>query len=51
MTQFARSASMVAVLFLLALVGTASAECAWLMWMQGTGTLRSKTDLPDRCGG
>ena len=33
-----------AVVLLLASVGTASAECAWLMWIEGTGTLGDKTE-------
>jgi hypothetical protein len=32
MMQLARRTSLVVVLLVLALVGTASAECAWLMW-------------------
>ena len=36
MMQLARAASLVVVLLLLASVGTASAECAWLLWEQTT---------------
>ena len=35
MRQLARRASLVVVLLLLASVGTASAECAWLLWIGG----------------
>jgi hypothetical protein len=35
MTQLARRASLVAVLLLLASVGTASAACAWVLWAGG----------------
>ena len=34
MRQLARRASLVVVVVLLASVGTASAECAWLLWRQ-----------------
>jgi len=44
MMHQARRASLVVALLLLASVGAASAECAWLLWMQGTGTLRGKTE-------
>jgi hypothetical protein len=37
MKQLARRASLVVVL-LLASVGTASAECAWVLWMEKTTT-------------
>src|SRR5881296_1814155 len=32
------------VFLVLASVATASAECAWLMWMETSGTLRDKTE-------
>jgi hypothetical protein len=32
MMQLARSASLVVLLLFLASVGTASAECAWVLW-------------------
>jgi hypothetical protein len=34
MMQLARRASLVVVLLLLASVGTASAECAWVLWVR-----------------
>jgi hypothetical protein len=43
MMHVARRASLVVVLLLLASVGTASAECAWVLWMEQT-TLGGGTD-------
>jgi len=38
------SIASVTLLSLTLLAGAASAECAWMLWMEGTGTLRQQTE-------
>src|SRR5690242_10548559 len=45
MTQLARRASLVGVLLQLVSVGTASAECAWVLWQRETFTTFSQTPV------